>query len=201
MHFFHVDRQPRDWRVRNEAADTKQGRLVYHILDWAADAKKALKDKNWDGLAERLHGISHYLGDLSQPLHTNHDYDGDEAGLPDIHAQFETKMLNRFEADVRAGVKKRLAAERLPELWDQFDLRHLVFDTAEQSCVKVPKLFAEARHALVMPKRSKHHKYKTEPQPRFEKKILWERTGALAMDQLALGARLWAFALNSICRP
>jgi len=61
-----------------------------------------------------LYGLSHYIGDLSQPLHTHHDHDGQEAGLPGIHSQFETKMLNRYEEEVHSGVQARLHRESIP---------------------------------------------------------------------------------------
>lgn len=200
MHFFHVERQPKNWRSRNEAADTSQGRLIYHVVDWASEAKKFRKQGKWDTLAERLYGLSHYVGDLTQPLHLHHDYDGDEAGIPDIHSQWETKMLNRFEQQIRAGVKARLSAEKIPDLWREFDLRHLIFDTAGQSNVKATRLLAQAREALIIPKSSQRRKSNKIPRPRFVKTELWRATGELALDQLALGARLWAFTLNEICR-
>src|SRR5690242_15906242 len=44
VHFFHVDRQPPDWRTRSDAKDRTQGVLVYRIVDWVAEAK-ALRKK------------------------------------------------------------------------------------------------------------------------------------------------------------
>ncbi len=200
MHFFHVDRQPTDWRKRGEAQDTKQGRLIYHIWDFVEEAARLRKAGKWDKLAEYLYGLSHYVGDLTQPLHLHHDYDGEAAGLPDLHSQFETKMINRFESEVRAGLKARLASEQIPVIWQTIPLRELIFDTAEQSSLKVDRMFAAARPALLMPKQSRRHKSKRIPEPRFDKKILWQHTGELAMNQLAIGARLWAQVLNAVCK-
>lgn len=200
-HFFHIDRQPSDWRKRQDAADTSQGFLVYRIASWIEEAKKFRKKENWDELAEYLYGISHYLGDLSQPLHLHHDYNAEAAGLPDLHSQFETKMLNRYEKEIRSGVEKRLRTEKIPAVWSTINFKDLIFDTAQQSFSKVPRLFENSRQAMQMPKQSK--KMKTsgkKPQPRFVKKLLWQGTGELAQDQLTLGARLWAHALNEICK-
>lgn len=200
-HFFHVDKQPADWRKRKEAADQSQGFLVYRIVDWAEEAKSLRRAGKWDDLAERLFGLSHYLGDLTQPLHLHHDYDGEEAGLPDLHSQFETKMLSRYEGDLRAGVEKRLKSEKIPAVWSGLDFKTLVFDTAQQSYSKAPRLFQGSRAALQMPKQSKKKKASgKKPQPRFVKKLLWQGTGTLAEDQLALGARLWARALTEVCK-
>ncbi|MBI3556979.1 MAG: hypothetical protein HY074_12005 [Deltaproteobacteria bacterium] len=200
MHFFHIDRQPNDWRRRTSPQDTKQGRLIYHVIDFLDEAARQRKAGNWDKLSEILYGLVHYVGDLTQPLHLHHDYDGDEAGLPDLHAQFESKMLNRFETETRSGIKSRLAAEKIPEIWQTIPLRELIFDTAEQSSLKVARLFASANPAMGMPHQSRRHKSKRQPEPRFDKKLLWQHTGELAMNQLALGARLWAQVFNSVCR-
>lgn len=125
-------------------------------------------------LAEHLYGLSHYIGDLSQPLHLFHDYDGEEAGLPDVHSQFETKMLNRYEDEVRTGVQRRLASEKIPALWQKVELKQLIFDTAEQSAAKAPKLLAAAAPAFTLPhtssRRKKHRAEGHALKPRFEKR-------------------------------
>jgi hypothetical protein len=201
MHFFHVDRQPKDWRDRKTAQDPTQGQLVYRIVSWIEDAKKLRQSKDWNALSQEIYGLSHYIGDLSQPLHLFHDYDGVEAGIPDVHSQFETKMLNRYEEPIRAGVSSRLAQEKIPLYWKAIDMKSIIFDTAEQSAAKAPKLLQAAKPALEMPKPSRRRKSnKKSQEPRFVKKILWQQTGSLAIDQLAIGARLWAHVLNTICK-
>lgn len=39
--------------------------------------------------------LCHYVADLHQPLHTTENFDGQLTGQPDIHARFETELLNR----------------------------------------------------------------------------------------------------------
>jgi hypothetical protein len=199
-HFFHIDRQPNDWRARREPKDLSQGFLVYRITNWVEAAKKLRTAGNWDELAQKLYGISHYIGDIAQPLHVHHDYDGVEAGLPDLHSQFETKMLNRYEADLRKGISGRLSNEKIPALWNQVEFKTLIFDTAQQSYAKANRLFEGGRAALQLPKQSKKRKPKPGAKPRFVKKLLWDHTGTLAVDQLTLAARLWAHTLNLICK-
>lgn len=201
-HFFHVDQQPKDWKTRSSAQNPKKGFLVYKIVDWVEEAKKARKAKDWETLSERLYGLSHYVGDLVQPLHAHHDYDGDEAGLSGVHSQFETKMLNRFDEEVLAEVKRKIRNEKIPAYWSGLEVKNLIFDTAEQSFAKAPRLFEQTKTALQMPKTSKkrRNRSKNQPSPRFIKAILWKQTGNLATDQLATGARLWGFVLNNICK-
>ena len=40
--------------------------------------------------------ISHFVGDLSQPLHTSKNYDGWETGQGGVHAYFETDVVNEI---------------------------------------------------------------------------------------------------------
>lgn len=200
-HFFHVDRQPSDWRVRKEAADLSQGFLVYKIVDWIDEAQKLRRAQKWDELAEYLYGLSHYVGDLVQPLHLFHDYNGREAGLTGIHSQFETKMLKRYEEQVRAGIQQRLNQEKIPSLWSGLDIKSLIFDTAQQTFSKAAPLLEGARVAYKMPTVSRtRSKTSRTPTPRFIKAILWRETGELAMNQLALGTRLWGHVLNAVCK-
>ncbi|MBI2606405.1 MAG: hypothetical protein HYW49_10025 [Deltaproteobacteria bacterium] len=199
-HFFHVDRQPKDWRTRSDAADLKQGFLVYRIVDWAAEAKKLRAAGKWDALKERLYGIAHYLGDLSQPLHVHHDYDGDEAGVAGVHSQFETKMLNRFENRVRTQLDAKLALEKIPALWSGLSVKELVFNVGEQSHAKAAPLLERSRSALASRKPSKKNPRARERAPRFVKQKLWEATGETAVNQLALGARMIGHVLRLVCR-
>ncbi|MEW6055844.1 MAG: S1/P1 nuclease [Bdellovibrionota bacterium] len=200
-HFFHVSRQPKDWRTRKGSADLKEGFLVYRIVEWADAIGPLRKDQEWDEIAQKLYGLSHYVGDLTQPLHLHHDYDGEEAGLPNLHAQFETKMLNRYENEIRSAVRAKLESEKIPALWSKLDLKSLIFNTAEQSYAKTPRLFEQARPALKTSTKAKRSQGRSrENRPRFVKPLLWQGTGELAVDQLVLAARLWAYTLNTVCK-
>ncbi len=50
--------------------------------------------------------MSHYIGDLSQPLHVTVNYDGQLTGNKGLHAYFETSVLKN-ETAIRADVQKR----------------------------------------------------------------------------------------------
>ena len=194
-HFFHVDKQPADWRKRDEAADSSQGCLVYRIAKWMEKAKAQRAAGEWVELSETLFGLSHYLADLTMPLHLTSKHDGEEVGLPDLHRQWESRMLNRYVKDLRPVVEGRLKKEKIPAAWAALPFRDLVFNVAEQSYGKVQRLYDLARPAL------KGSVRRAEKQmPRFSKPELFDRTETLAADQLALAARLWAHALTQICR-
>lgn len=54
--------------------------------------------------------MTHYIGDLSQPLHVTENYDGQQSGNKGIHSYFETTVI-KDEMKVRADVEKK--AQRL----------------------------------------------------------------------------------------
>lgn len=50
--------------------------------------------------------MTHYIGDLSQPLHVSENYDGQQTGNKGIHSYFEASII-KDEMKVRADVEKR----------------------------------------------------------------------------------------------
>ena len=91
--------------------------------------------------------MSHYIGDLSQPLHVTKNYDGQETGDVGIHKFFETDNLEKTDAnaltsDVTDQAKSLLAddgfqshfnARLVDSLFDEIDrayaLKDLVINT------------------------------------------------------------------------
>jgi hypothetical protein len=58
--------------------------------------------------------MTHYLGDACQPLHVSFLHHG-RPGHPeeeDVHAVYETRMLDRFAADIIAGVNETLKSKK-----------------------------------------------------------------------------------------
>lgn len=53
--------------------------------------------------------MTHYIGDLSQPLHVTENYDGQHSGNKGIHSYFETTVI-KDEIKVRADVEKKAQA-------------------------------------------------------------------------------------------
>ena len=200
-HFFHVDKQPRDWRDRDKASDLSQGFLVYRIVKWADDAKELKKQGKWVELSERLFGLVHYIGDLTMPLHLTSKHDGKEVGLPDLHKQWETAMVRRYYDELDQMVMKELKQQQVPPLWKTMELKTLIFNIAEQSYSKSEKLFSLSADSLEVPRVGRHGRRRHQsPTPRFTKPKLFEATGGLAAQQLALASRLWAHTLSLVCQ-
>lgn len=201
-HFFHVDTQPPNWREKSGPTDITQGFLVYRIVKWTGDAKKLRREEKWVELSEKLFGLVHYIGDLSMPLHLTKNHDGKEVGLPDLHKQWESKMVYRYYEELAAGVDRRLRKDGIPSSWNQLELNSIIFNTAEQSYAKARRLYNLASETMIIPRGGRHGKRRgNPPKPRFIKSSLFDATGALAEEQLAISSRIWAFVLNQICSP
>jgi hypothetical protein len=196
-HFHHIDVLAPGWESKSSFLEKRYGFLVYRILEWMDAAVDLKREQKWKELKTKLYGLSHYLGDLTQPLHLHHDHDGQEAGLPGLHSQFETKMVARYSSELNSRVKLLLQDETLTAIWKREAFKTLVVNIAKQSSAKTSDLFKLARPALTT-SAGKKRKSKSRA-PRFEKSKLFSATGELAARQLSLSARLISLALNRIC--
>jgi hypothetical protein len=82
------------WRIRQ----------LYHL------ALQSLRAGDMKTGLQYVGTLSHYVGDISQPLHVSENYDGQKSGNKGIHAYFETTIINN-EMQIRDEVKIR--AQRL----------------------------------------------------------------------------------------
>lgn len=77
--------------------------------------------KNMKQALEYVGVMTHYIGDLAQPLHVSENYDGQQTGNKGIHSYFETTII-KDEMKIRADVQTR--AENLlkdPNFLSQFN--------------------------------------------------------------------------------
>lgn len=100
-------------------------------------AVKAFKKKDYATGLQMAGTMSHYIGDLSQPLHVSKNYDGNETGNPGIHKFFESTNIEAADktkliSDVKALAKKLLAN---PKFVAQFDgtLMDIAFEEINRS--------------------------------------------------------------------
>lgn len=200
-HHFHIDQQPANWKTKKSSSNVDAGFLVYRIVEWIELAKKQREKKDWKALSQTLYGLSHYLGDLTQPMHLHHDHNGEEAGLPDIHSQYETKMVARYQDELRILITESFKQEKIPGYWSSLDSKTLIFNTAEESAHKLPKLYTLAKPALLtQPSNRKSKKSKGKHvMPRFVKPILWKNTKTMTASQISLGSKLIGKVFTEIC--
>ena len=106
-HFVDVERYDRELFSRLEM--DVEGLVLQFGLDetwkngtgpWSAEQTfdrlvEAFRRQDLESILLHFSDLCHYVADLHQPLHTTENFDGQLTGQPDIHAQFETGLLNR----------------------------------------------------------------------------------------------------------
>jgi hypothetical protein len=98
------DTFPRLWEDAvakfTEAALNVDGTATWRAKQLYDLAVKAFRHGDFVAGLQYAGTMSHYIGDLSQPLHVAKNYDGQETGDPGIHAYFETKNIQAAGAGV-----------------------------------------------------------------------------------------------------
>jgi hypothetical protein len=110
------------------AFDPSLGVAPYRIRDMVAHCKTLAQGwtrERHPALLVCLGTLSHYTGDLGQPLHVTDDYDGKAAGQPGIHAFFETTAVDALDAPLHADVLQRALQDH-----DASPLRQMTADKA-----------------------------------------------------------------------
>ncbi len=81
-----------------EQVIVKNGTAPWRIQQFYSLALEALKKGDADSAITYAGVMSHYVGDLSQPLHVSENYDGVQTGQKGIHKFFETDNIKDKEA-------------------------------------------------------------------------------------------------------
>lgn len=133
------------WRIRELARDLNG--VTASLKKGGAEkrARQRLQEK-WLTLAGVL---SHYVGDLAQPLHTTENYDGQMTGQKGIHRYFETAAVDALPARLEEEVASEAA-----RLWPGYrgarandDVLTLVRALAESSYGKIGDVLAADRES------------------------------------------------------
>lgn len=93
---------PHDWNTAvqkyTQATLISNGTATWRAQQLYNLAVAALLKKDYATGLQMAGAMSHYIEDLSQPLHVSVNYDGQQTGDPGIHAFFETTNLNNADA-------------------------------------------------------------------------------------------------------
>lgn len=89
-----------------ESRVVENGTAPWRIRQLYRLALQSLKSGDMKTALQYAGTMSHYIGDLSQPLHVSENYDGQMTGNQGIHAYFETTVITD-EAKIRVDVKQR----------------------------------------------------------------------------------------------
>lgn len=106
-HFIDIERYARKFeqmpRTREEALAGvgkdylhDSGDLIWWLPQVTGKVAKAMEARNLDEILRWAVAVAHYAGDVSQPLHTTENYDGQLTQQPGVHAKFETQTVNHL---------------------------------------------------------------------------------------------------------
>ncbi len=127
-----------------ETAILKNGTGPWRVVELYQLAMNSFRQGDTKSGLEYAGTMSHYIGDMSQPLHVAENYDGQETGQTGIHAWFETKNIED-EMSIRAEVGQRAEALlRDPNFTQQFngDLMDILYNEISRSVAKRDELLA-----------------------------------------------------------
>jgi hypothetical protein len=116
---------PKPWQLRN-------GDSIWQIERFTLRLADSLQHRRWQAADDDAVFAAHYAADLTQPLHTVMNYDGQLTGQQGVHARFETDLVNAladgwrlkprpaiFEPDLRARI--------FEEMITSFSYRNVIF--------------------------------------------------------------------------
>jgi len=99
------------------------GDSIWQIERFTVRLAESLQHRRWEEADRDAVFAAHYAADLTQPLHTLRNYDGQLTGQAGVHARFETELVNAladgwrlsplpatFEPDLRARIFKEASA-------------------------------------------------------------------------------------------
>jgi len=85
----------------------KRGALPFRVWQIYNEMVKFVRDGNVNKFVCAAGILAHYIGDACQPLHVSKFHHGRNKEEEKVHSYYETEMLDRYAADVVAGVNAK----------------------------------------------------------------------------------------------
>lgn len=108
------------------------GDSVWQIERFTLRLTEALRRRRWNEMDQAAVFAAHYASDLTQPLHTVINYDGQLTYQSGIHARFEADLINaragRWVLEPRPATEEPdLRARIFKEMLDSYGYRNIIF--------------------------------------------------------------------------
>jgi hypothetical protein len=125
-------------RLGPSAAQIRHGTVTWQIARFTRYLERDFRQADWSEADHDAVYLAHYAADLTQPLHTVVNYDGQQTRQRGIHARFEVGLVDLL-AD-RWVLRPRPATSIL-------NLRGRIFEELINSYRQAPAIFAADRNA------------------------------------------------------
>ena len=116
----------------------RDGDSLWQIDRFATWIEKDFSRGNRGELDHDLVYMAHYAADLTQPLHTTRNYDGQDTGQRGVHGRFETELVDAMANRWRL---RPAPAAVIPHLHER------IFDVGLESYRQIPLLLSADRQA------------------------------------------------------
>jgi hypothetical protein len=130
--------------------------------------------------------LSHYVADAAIPLHTSHLHHGSNPGEKGVHAQFETKMVERYRAEIVTTINGKLRNKKISSTFQGAQ-------KAAETCIEL------AKHVMsTLPPQTIIDSFNSAGSGRARNEDMWEDLGPATLDCLVSGtlclATIWESA-------
>ncbi len=119
--------------------EMRNGTAIWQIGIYTRRLEDDFRARKWGRANHDAVFLAHYAGDITQPLHTVANFDGQLTGQSGVHSRFETEMVNaladRWKLDVAP-------AAEIPNLNER------IFDEYIRSYAKASVVLAADRNAV-----------------------------------------------------
>jgi hypothetical protein len=161
----------------------QNGYLPYLVLIMYDSLQRTMKAKDWKGTLTAMTDLGHYIGDLTMPLNTTMNYDGQMTKNNGIKWRFEIELINRYynQVNFKRSEPKKFEALRndpqraTPAAW--------IFSLLEKSHSRVGVIMRADTAAFRIAKKNYNSTYYSS---------LWKETGKLTNELMQEGADLYA---------
>lgn len=162
-HWFHYDfyaeggaALPSFFRVYEEVVKrykeetvVENGSATWRVEQFYLEALKSLRRSDYKSALQLAGAMSHYIGDLAQPLHVTVNYNGQLTNQDGIHKFFETTNLKRqpsgeLERDVEDRARVLMNDPDFRKSFDE-DLMHALMIATSRSVKAVPRVLSTDR--------------------------------------------------------
>jgi hypothetical protein len=154
------------------------GYLPYLVLSMYDSLQRTMKARDWNGTLSAATDLGHYIADLTMPLNTTMNYDGQLTKNNGIKWRYEIELMNRYYNQVNF---KRIEPRKFDN--PKADPVNRTFSLLSKSHARVSAILRADTAAFRIAKRNYNSTYYS---------ALWKETGKFTNELMQEGADLFA---------
>jgi len=116
----------------------KYGMALWRSSDLFEDLVRCIKKRDWTRALQVGGVLGHYVGDMTQPMHTTTDYDGQSINQPGVHKYYETTLIDKLNQEhlfnfvlASAGNRRTEIDRTVSNELSSLEFQHFAYQEAE----------------------------------------------------------------------